>query len=86
MRARCPIQDPSTASSTNCRTSILEIRRHKFREDSEVQLRMTVVKGVLCSPDDVLHAPCLGVPAELGEVQHMIHRLDQRRAACLHCL
>lgn len=47
---------------------------------------MAVVNGVLRGPDDVLYAPCLGVPAELSEVQHMIYRLDQRRAACLHCL
>jgi hypothetical protein len=34
----------------------------------------------------VFHTARFGVPAQFRKVQHMIHRLDKRRATCLHRL
>ena len=47
---------------------------------------MTVTIDALCGSDDVLHAACLGIPAELSEIQYVVYRLKQRRATRLHCL
>ena len=80
IRARCPIQQPSVASSTSCIRSTL---RGRFQHDVVAFDAVCGCHNSLASLDDVLHAARPRVPAQFGEVQDVIDSFHQRRTTRL---